>query len=241
MMSARILPVAAALATFTTMASGQGPGAASGAYQLQFENAWVKVTRVHYEPRERLPEHQHPGGPNIYVYLNDGGPVLFKHEHGDSGEMAATRPPTKARAYRLAGARQETHIVENRSDLPSDFLEVGLKTDINLKTFAGRHESPGDSATNLRDVEFDTDQVRVTRVRCAGMAGCEPWTASYPTLWIALSTIDLEGGQDAARLTHGAGHTQWFEPGSATRYQNHSSSAGEFLLVELKSTPVTSR
>jgi hypothetical protein len=29
------------------------------------------------------------------VAPRDGGPVLFKHEHGESGAMAATRPATR--------------------------------------------------------------------------------------------------------------------------------------------------
>jgi hypothetical protein len=237
MIRSRLTILASALLACSTATSAQlGADVASKAYRLQFENTWVKVTRVHYEPRERLPEHQHPGGPNIYVYLNDGGPVLFKHEHGDSGEMAAVRPPTKARAYRLAAARQETHIVENRSDLPSDFLEVGLKTDINLKTFVGRRESAfGDSAANARNVEFDTDQIRVTRITCAAAIGCEPLTAAYPTLWIALSAIDFEGVAGSSPVSGPAGHTQWLDTGATARYKNRGSSPAEYLLVELKS------
>ena len=49
------------------------------AYKLQFENDWVKVVRVHYEPREKLPAHEHTETASAYVYLNDSGPVVFKH------------------------------------------------------------------------------------------------------------------------------------------------------------------
>lgn len=221
MIGASLLSIALAAAA-TASASAQ---TTPNAYQPQLENAWVKVVRVHYEPHQRLPEHQHPGGPNIYVYLIDGGPVLFKHEHGDSGGMAAVRPPTKARAYRLAAAREETHIVENQSDVPSDFLEVGLKTDITLKTFAGRHESDMPGTATASRVEFDTDQIRVTRVRCAAASACEPVTASYPTLRIDLSS---------------SGRTDWFEQGAAVRYAKLSSPS-EYLLVELKSKQVSTR
>jgi hypothetical protein len=243
MIQLKLPMLASAILALSTVTSAQnGADVAPKAYQLQFENAWVKVTRVHYEPRERLPEHQHPGGANIYIYLNDGGPVLFKHEHGDSGEIAAVRPPTKARAYRLAGARQETHIVENRSDLPSDFLEVGLKTDINLKTFVGRHESAvSDGSANTRNVEFDTDQIRVTRITCAAAIGCEPLIAAYPTLWVGLSSIDFEGLPGSSPLRAPAGHTQWLDTGATARYKNRGSSPGEYLLVELKSRQTGTR
>src|SRR5690242_15543681 len=49
------------------------------AYKLQFENDWVRVVRVHYAPFEKLPAHDHPKGRTIFIYLNDGGPVRFKH------------------------------------------------------------------------------------------------------------------------------------------------------------------
>ena len=127
------------------------------AYKKQFENEFVRVTRVHYAPHEQLTEHGHPARPTIYIYLTDGGPVLFKHEHGDSGAMAATRPATKAGAYRIALGRNETHVVDNQSDLPSDFLQVELKTDIDPKTFNGRRfRDPADAGTSSSKVEFDT-------------------------------------------------------------------------------------
>jgi hypothetical protein len=30
------------------------------AYKLDFENDWVKVLRVHYAAKEKIPEHDHP-------------------------------------------------------------------------------------------------------------------------------------------------------------------------------------
>ena len=82
---------------FATGAFAQNPYViAPQAYEKQFENAWVRVTRVHYAPNETIAEHEHPSRPTIYIYLRDGGPVLFKHEHGESGDYAATRAATKA-------------------------------------------------------------------------------------------------------------------------------------------------
>ncbi len=49
------------------------------AYRLQFENNWVRVVRVHYEPRERISSHDHPKTGTVYVYLSNSGPVRFKH------------------------------------------------------------------------------------------------------------------------------------------------------------------
>src|ERR1700741_4793246 len=107
------------------------------AYKLQFENDWVKVTRVHYGPHERLPAHQHTQTGSAYVYLNDSGPVVFKHIGLAYG--AVTRPATKAGSFRLYRGLTEIHEVENLSEKPSDFLRVEFKTEpINDKSLQGR-------------------------------------------------------------------------------------------------------
>jgi len=109
------------------------------AYKLRFENDWVKVVRVHYAPHEKLPVHDHPDKASVFVYLNDSGPVRFSHKEGYSGNYSAVRPPTKARAYRLAGFQPENHEVENTSDQPSDFLQIILKTELDeSKKLRGR-------------------------------------------------------------------------------------------------------
>lgn len=62
-------------------------------YQLHFENEWVKVTHVHYPPHAKLPAHTHTALPSAYVYLNDSGPVIFRHVGGENG--AVTRTPNQ--------------------------------------------------------------------------------------------------------------------------------------------------
>ena len=96
------------------------------AYRLEFENDYVKVQRVHYAPRVKLPEHDHTALGAAYVYLNDAGPVMFKHVGLSYG--AVTRPAVKAGSFRLYKAVKETHAVENLGDTPSDFLRVEFKT-----------------------------------------------------------------------------------------------------------------
>jgi hypothetical protein len=187
------------------------------AYQKQFENEFVRVTRVHYAAHEQLTEHAHPARPSIYIYLKDGGPVLFKHEHGDSGAMAAIRPATKAGAYRIALGRNETHVVDNQSDLPSDFLQVELKTEIDPKTWNGRRfRDPADTATNSNKVEFDTAQIRIARVVCSSATTC---SAAIPAP--AHSTL---------QISTGTGETAWLSPGASPGPHP----AGEYLLLEFK-------
>src|SRR5882757_11299682 len=107
------------------------------AYKLELENEWVKVERVHYGPHEKIPAHDHTLRAAVYVYLNDGGPVIFRHIGLSYGEI--TRPATKAGGFRVYQAVKEIHEVENTSDLPNDFLRVEFKTRIiNAKTLRGR-------------------------------------------------------------------------------------------------------
>lgn len=108
-------------------ASAQDPTkVAPQAYKLEFENEWVKVMRVHYAPHEKIPAHDHTEAGAAYIYLNDGGPVIFKHIGLSYG--AVTRPETKAGSFRLYKAIKEVHEVENPNDVPSDFLRVEFKT-----------------------------------------------------------------------------------------------------------------
>jgi hypothetical protein len=94
-------------------------------YRLELENEWVRVVHVRYAPHAKLPAHDHPTVPTAFVYLNDAGPVLFKHIGLSYGVIG--RPATVAGAIRLARAVQEVHEVENPADTLSEFLRVELK------------------------------------------------------------------------------------------------------------------
>ena len=198
---ALLLLLASAVATV----NGQDPyTVAPQAYRKQFENDRVRVTRVHYGPNETIAEHAHPGRPSMFIYLNDGGPVAFRHQHGESGTYAATRPATKAGAYRLAAGRDETHIVENKSDLPSDFLQVEIKIPIDAKSFSGRRfRDPAEARQNFTRVEFENAQVRITRIGCVDGVPCRV-PSSEPGLVVSLSTGDtrwIDGGDSSQKPT----------------------------------------
>jgi quercetin dioxygenase-like cupin family protein len=125
-------------------------------YQVQLDNPYVTVTRVHYDAGAKLPEHTHAGGTTAYLYLNDSEGVVFSHVGGSN--RAVTRPAVKAGAMRIAAGPEEHHTAENPAATPSDFLRVYFKTDD-----AG--------VRNLRqrlaptEVEFTNKQMRITRLR----------------------------------------------------------------------------
>lgn len=213
------------------------------AYKLAFENDWVRVVRVHYAPNEKLPAHDHPKRQTMFVYLNDGGPVRFKHVAGDSGSFPVTRPATKAGAFRLAHSVSENHIVENLSELPSDFLQIELKTqNAETEKFKGRFLPDPQRATgNYRKVEFENAQVRITRfVSIAGSKSDPIDPSTNPRLLVALSPVEwrvaAKGGA-RSNLKLKLGETKWFEPNGLTELENRGKASAETLLIEFKTRP----
>lgn len=241
-----VLP-AAVLLLCAAAAFGQDPlKVAPQAYKLQFENEWVKVTRVHYGPRAKVPLHEHTRWPAAYVYLNDAGPIIFKHAGWEHPVL--TRPATKAGSFRISPttAVNETHEVENPTDTPSDFLRVEFKTRaVNRNSLRGRfyrgRYTPG---RNFRKVEFEHEQVRVTRLICATRRSLAVATATTePALLIALSParMKLAGAAGAAEeMTLEPGQHVWIAAGDRRRLENLGGAPLELLRFDFKTAPANS-
>jgi hypothetical protein len=227
---------------FTITALAQDPlKVAPQAYKLEFENEWVKVIRVHYGPHEKIPAHDHTERAAAYVYLNDGGPVIFKHIGLAYG--AVTRPATKARSFRLYKAIKEVHEVENTSDLPSDFLRVEFKTRmVDEKTLRGRfYSEPWPEGENYQKAQFEDEQIRVTRLVCApGKRLDVPVGASGPTLLIALSSARfgvVGPNGKASKRNLSLGQTGWQPAGKHARLESSGGVPAELLRFEFKTGP----
>jgi hypothetical protein len=194
---------------------------------------------VYYAPQAKLPAHAHNSLPAAYVYLNDGGPVLFKHIGTTYG--AATRPPTKAGGFRVFRGIDEIHEVENQSDLPSHFVRVEFKTDPkDVRTLKGRffRESVADGQ-NVETIQFENDQIRISRVICApGRSLRVAATPSEPSLLIALQAAQLrESGADVSlRL----GQERWIAVNAALAFENRGVRPNEFLRFDFKTAPIGS-
>ena len=212
-----------------------------GSYTRQFENDWVRVVRVHYPPHATLPAHTHPAVACAYVYLNDSGPVVFKHVGDDARDT--TRPPTRAGAFRLARAVEERHGVENLSTLPSDFLRVELKTDPKEpRTLRGKffRETPPPGGT-LEKVQFENVQVRVTRlVIAAGQTLDVRTTPQEPALLIGLTPGRIER-EPAAAESLAAGQERWMKTDARDRLRNAGAEPMEFLRFDFKTPPLDAR
>ncbi len=206
------------------------------AYKLVLENEWVKVVRVHYEPRQRLPAHDHTERAAAYVYLNDAGPVLFDHEYGEM-----TRPATKTGSFRLYKAVKETHSVSNPNDVPSDFLRVEFKTQpVDEDAFRGRfHREPNPAGDGLEKVQFDHPQLRVTRYVVAPGKKAEVPTTAEPALLIALTPGRLTArGSKAEEIALDMGSVRWLPKAGSSSFENAGAAPVELLRFDLKTPPV---
>jgi hypothetical protein len=214
------------------------------AYKLEFENDWVRVVRVHYGPRARIPVHDHPRWGTAYVYLNDGPEVIFKHK-GSSKLGAITRPPTKAGGFRLYKGVKEVHEVENLGDTPSDFLRVEFKTKpAGQSTLRGRYYREDYSGNdNYQKVQFENAQIRITRIICASQTLKLAADSSEPSLFVAitpglLSLSDLNGA--STQLDVKPGQTKWFESEQPQELKNLVAGNVEFLRFDFKTQPMRS-
>ena len=203
-------------------ASDEPTALLSAAYKPQFENEWVRVVHVTYAPHVKLPVHAHPRMAAAYVYLNDAGPVVFRHAGREYGEI--TRPPTKAGAFRLHRAVTEEHAVENLSDTASEFLRVEFKTDPQEQlTLRGRFYSEPNTAGRIEHLQFENAQLRITRlVLEPSQSTSIVTTDTVPALVIALTD----------------GHEQWVPAHSTQEVSNPSDKTIELLRFDFKTAPV---
>lgn len=124
-------------------------------YKLEFENEWVRVSRVTFRPGEKLPVHDHPALPAIYIYTTDGGPIRFGHQ-----EFAALeRPAVRAGQIRFNRGSKETHTVEYLGDAPGEYVRIEMKGDIEKPRRDIRL-----AAGNV--TPFENASVRISRADC---------------------------------------------------------------------------
>ena len=167
-------------------------------YRVQLDNDHVRVVRVHYDAGARLPEHTHPPGTTVYVYLNDSDGVVFRHSGNST--RAVTRPAVKAGAVRVASGGEEHHTAENPASTPSDFLRIWFRTDNGGERNLRRRLSPTDDT-------FENKQMRITRLRVAHGQSMTVDTSSAPALLVSLPSGEtrwIDRAQQAPLATEGS-------------------------------------
>ena len=211
------------------------------AYKLEFENEWVMVTHVYYAPYEKIPEHFHTERPSAYVYLNDGGPIIFKHVNLPYGDV--TRKETRTGSLRLYKGLKEVHAVENPTATPSDFLRVEFKTEVmNANSLQGKfYREDYPPSENFSKVQFENEQIRITRLVIAPHAKLDvSTTATEPALLLALTPARLKAkGQKNQNIKLELGKTHWLNSKQQQQWENATDSATELLRFEFKTKPMT--
>ncbi len=208
------------------------------AYRLEFENAWVKVVRVRYAPKAVVPPHDHTERASAYVYLNDGGPILFKHE--GLPYAGVTRPATKAGSFRVYKGIKEVHSVENPTDTPNEFLRVEFKTEpvddasLRGKFFRESVTSPG----VVQRTQFENAQVRVARIVMPAREPVQITAPSgQPALVVALTDARINnGGEGWSTVT--SGKTAWLAAGETLAIDG-GEHAAEVLRFDFKTSLLT--
>jgi hypothetical protein len=161
-----------------------------------------KIIRVHYGPHEKVPVHDHPDVPTVFVYLNNSGPVNIIHENPPS---IITRPPTHAGAFRVSRGLLERHAIENLSDLPSDFLRVELPgLHLGDSDLEFRGPAPLSLDHNLDATEFSSPHVSVVRILCIAPKPCAIPPSSTPSVVVALSPSIVSNNGHATKLELGS-------------------------------------
>jgi hypothetical protein len=170
-------------------------------YKTLLTNPSFRVIAVRYGPHEKVPVHDHPAVPTVFIYLNNSSPVRISHE--EQAEPSSTiRPPTQAGAFRIGPGIVERHSVENLGDLESIFLRVEL---LNLrpeeKIVELRGKAPTDLTHNLSATEFSSPALSITRTICIDPTPCAvaPSPMSSVIVAISASTVTTNGHQTTLR------------------------------------------
>ncbi len=177
-------------------------------YRLEFENESVRVSRASFFVGDRLPIHEHPAAPTVFVYLTDGGRIRFTHI---SPTFTAERAPVERGGIRFHSGAKETHLVDYLGDQPSEYLRIELKT-----------ERPDKQVQHVRIAAtdhkpFENGQLRISRSLCAGRDSCGHF--EYAAVIVNLS--------DRSVAWHTAGST----------VTNEKDDAALQVRIELKTKP----
>ncbi|MGH9843425.1 MAG: cupin domain-containing protein [Blastocatellia bacterium] len=193
-------------------------------YKVEVENAWVRVLRINYGPKEKSVMHKHPA--SVVVYLNDNK-AKFNLPGGKSQEQSG-------KAGEAAWAPAGTHLPENLSDQPLAAILVELKTRPAAAKSAVA-EDPLKTDPQVYKAELENDRVRVLRVK----VGPHEKTTMHghpANVVIFLNDAGIkftfpDGKTQEAQAK--AGQVQW---GDAVKHagENLGDNPAEVIVVELK-------
>jgi quercetin dioxygenase-like cupin family protein len=208
-----------AMAAAAQTSAQDGATAHTQNYPTLLDNEQMQVVRVHYDPHEDLPVHDHSRYPTVYVYLSNSGPV--------------TRRPVRAGWFRVSPGRLEKHQVANLGPMASDFLRVECKQ---IALGQIRSEFRYSEDVNLTKTSATTDYSSpemVIRRFVVAPGGIERiQVETRPELLIAFApTLVRERGE--ADRTMAAGSVLWAKAGENLEVMAASSVAAHVLAIRL--------
>ena len=86
-------------------------------YKVEFENAQVRVLRVHYGPHQKSVMHEHPD--TVAVFVTDSA-VKFTMPDGKTED-------SKGKAGQTMWIKAGKHLSENTSDKPMEAIVIEMK------------------------------------------------------------------------------------------------------------------
>jgi hypothetical protein len=182
----------------------QNPTSLPPNYKTVLENPTFRIIRVHYGPHEKVPVHDHPDTPTVYVYLNNSSPVRIIHDE-EAKPFTIVRPPTQKGAFRVSAGRRERHSIENLGDLESNFLRVELlSARLGDKTLEWRGPAPNDLTHNLSTTEFSSPRLSIVRTICVDKVQCSIPASQSASVVVALSSSTITSNGKTKPLDLGA-------------------------------------
>jgi quercetin dioxygenase-like cupin family protein len=208
-----------------------GATALTQSYRTLLDNEQMQVVRVHYDPHEELPVHDHSRYPTVYVYLSNSGPVRFIHD--EAHPFALTRRRVRAGWFRVSPGRLEKHRVANLGPMASDFLRVECKQ---IALGQIRSEFRYSEDVNLTKTSATTDysspEMAIRRFVVVAGSVERIEVETRPELLIAFTpTVVREHGE--ADRTMAAGSVLWAEAGENLEVMAAGSAAAHVLTVRL--------
>ena len=195
----------------------------SNHYKVEFENASVRVLRVHYGAKEKSVMHAHP----------DAVAVSLGEMRGNFTLPGGKKELRSFKAGQVRWTPAETHLPENLNSKPFDVILVELKDG------AGTGSSmSADDAVKVdpkhHKVEFENDRVRVLRSGGGPNEKSEmhshPGNVVIPLTAVNMTSVSADGKTSDVKMK--AGQPVWRD--ALSHKTQNGKQAFEVIIVELK-------
>jgi hypothetical protein len=220
-----------AMAAAAQTSAQDGATAHTQNYRTLLDNEQMQVVRVHYDPHEELPAHDHSRYPTVYVYLSNSGPVRFIHD--EAHPFTVTRRSVRVGWFRVSPGRVEKHRVANLGPMASDFLRVECKQ-IALGQIRSEFRYREDVSLTKTSATTDYSSPEMAIRRFVVVAGDVEriQVETRPELLIAFApTVVRERGE--ADRTMAAGSVLWAKAGGSFGLLPAGAGAAHVLTVRL--------